>query len=85
MVFSKPHAPPSSEIAAATAKIEDRGMSLEQALMALANAHTRDDRDVGFTVSSYADTMMMGKYAYVDAWKVVREHLHLQTEPESKP
>lgn len=54
-------------------------MTLDQALAILAEVHTADSA-TGFQVTllwPYASPTP----AYVEAWKIVRVHLHLQTEP----
>lgn len=58
-------------------------MTLDEALQILAESHTRDDDFSGFTVESTRDPLgRWTRYEYVEAWKAVRQHLHLQTEPK---
>ncbi len=59
-------------------------MTLDRALYILASCHTRDNDTTGFVISVTNDpSRMVGPHEYVEAWKTVREHLHLQTEPKS--
>jgi hypothetical protein len=62
-------------------------MNIDKALLILAQVHTRDDRLAGFVVemgaSPYASAPWISQADYIDAWKTVREHLHLPTEPEN--
>lgn len=63
-------------------------MELSKALYILATCHTRDDEVVGFVVQMGIrgpepwDPFSQGEY--IEAWKVVRQHAHMQTEPASK-
>ena len=60
-------------------------MTLDRALYILAQVHTRDDVQTGFNVQMGAmpDYFAPCSHSeYVEAWKAVREHVHLQTEPE---
>jgi hypothetical protein len=60
-------------------------VTLSQALHILAETHTRDDDEIGFTVQAYVGndflTYRYSREEYIEAWKVVREHAHMQTEP----
>lgn len=60
-------------------------MTLDEALWHLAKVHTIDDEQVGFCVQMGAMPAPWEKEAYVAAWKVVREHSHLRTEPGQYP
>lgn len=59
--------------------------TLLDALKVLARAHTGDDDGVGFVVMPMADTLSIGQREYVEAWKIVREHLQLQTDAAPRP
>lgn len=63
-------------------------MTLFTALRILAETHTRDDAAVGFVIMAGASPMSYvsphSPERYNEAWKVVREQLHMQTEPDSK-
>lgn len=58
-------------------------VDLDRALYILAQAHTRDDGDLGFTVEAGAAPWNLNydwsREEYIDAWKAVRKHLHMQT------
>ena len=62
-------------------------MTLDRALRLLATVHTKDDDQVGFVVVmgvSQVDWMHGYPYSqqqYIEAWEVVRQHLHLKTKP----
>lgn len=58
-------------------------MTLNEALHILVQIHTRDDDGVGFTFSHIADVTLpwFSSTEYAEAWRTVREHLHLPTEP----
>lgn len=65
--------------------MSDKPSTLFGALYVLANAHTRDDREAGFTVSHMADIGVrfgISQGDYIEAWKVVRQQLGMQVEPE---
>jgi hypothetical protein len=57
-------------------------MTLDEALRVLAGRHTRDDDHTGFMVEAGPVRAFSGweLQDYVEAWRVVREHLHMQTE-----
>ena len=59
-------------------------MSLGRALYILASAHTDDDEQVGFRVHATAASEWFSVSDYIQAWKVVREHIGLPTEPSAK-
>lgn len=57
-------------------------MTLDKALLVLAESHTRDNDFSGFTVESTRDRYVRwSDHDYIEAWKIVRQHLHLQVEP----
>lgn len=64
-------------------------MSLDQALHILASVHTRDDDAIGFHVRMGVSEVgwqaghECSQSDYIEAWKVVRDHIHMQTEPKS--
>lgn len=63
---------------------EEPEMSLDRALHILATVHTRDNDAAGFVVMMGASPEGVGwipQGDYIKAWEVVRQHLHLQTEP----
>lgn len=65
---------------------ETTAMTLEKALHILANAHTRDDDLTGFVVEyvpSLEYRVEFTRSDYIEAWKTVRAHIHLQTEPKT--
>lgn len=60
-------------------------MTLFDALRILAETHTRDDRQVGFVVEAGLPSPYVRRHSqedYLAAWKVVREQLHMQVDPE---
>lgn len=58
-------------------------MTLFNALLILANTHTREDSLTGFIVEITSPyTSRYSREEYIEAWKVVREQLNLQTEPQ---
>lgn len=59
-------------------------MGLTQALYILAQAHTREDEQVGYVVEMHPgfDMRPFSQGEYIEAWKVVRAALMLPTEPE---
>jgi hypothetical protein len=62
-------------------------MTLEQALHILATVHTRDDNLTGFVVVWTPSPSFAWEYSeaeYIEAWKTVRAHIDLQTEPQSQ-
>lgn len=67
---------------------EPRPMSLDQALRILVDVHTKDDAQTGFVflVGATPDRFMSpwSPADHIEAWKTVREHLHMQTEPQEK-
>ena len=62
---------------------EQEQMSLDKALYILASIHTRDDHEVGFVVVAGAvpdfPLTEFGTGDYIEAWRTVREHLHMPT------
>ena len=57
-------------------------MTLFQALRILAECHTREDPERGFVVEMGVTSPRWHAQAdYVEAWRVVREQLSLQTKP----
>jgi len=57
-------------------------MILNEALRVLADGHTRDDDLVGFTVSPmWDDYGRWSRADYIEAWKTVRQHLGMKSEP----
>ena len=63
-------------------------MTLDHALRILADVHTKDDHQVGFVfmVGAHAQNGMTQWSVgdHLTAWKVVRKHLHMQVDPQSK-
>jgi hypothetical protein len=60
-------------------------MTLNEALHILADHHTCDDDVTGYTVETTPKSWHASHWSqadYINAWRVVREHLHLQTEPK---
>ena len=61
-------------------------MPLSKALHILATIHTRDDDQTGFVVEWGARPdpylMHVSQHDYIEAWRSVRAHIHLQTEPK---
>lgn len=61
-------------------------MPLSRALHVLAETHTRDDSIVGFVVEPYASigssASRHSQYDYIEAWRAVRAHLHMQIDPK---
>jgi hypothetical protein len=61
-------------------------VSLSEALHIIATIHTRDDPQMGFVINPYAggdfNLWVYSREQYIAAWKIVREHLHMQTEPQ---
>ena len=55
--------------------------TLFDALHLLARVHTRDDAEIGFTVEMSPAPMFYRDIEYIEAWRIVREQLHLQVEP----
>lgn len=61
-----------------------RVIRLERALHILASVHTRDNVHMGFVVETDPRSDAYGSVTqreYVDAWRIVRRYLHMQTEP----
>lgn len=62
-------------------------MTLSEALHVIATIHTRDDDQMGFVIEAYAGgdftRWQYSREQYIEAWRTVREHLHMQTEPKS--
>lgn len=60
-------------------------MELNKALLVLARLHTRDDQQAGFVIEMGGPGLLYpspySQIDYVDAWKTVREHLHMKTNP----
>lgn len=52
---------------------------LNRALRILAESHTRGKPDIGYVVESTVvyDLMLHSRTDYLDAWGVVRRHLHM--------
>lgn len=61
-------------------------MPLDRALHILATMYTRDDRHVGFIVEAMASpwSTEFTQEDCIAAWKAVREHLHMPTEPAAR-
>lgn len=61
-------------------------MPLNRALYILATMYTREDRYVGFMVEAMASpcSTEFSQEDCIEAWKVVRDHLHMPTEPEAR-
>lgn len=60
-------------------------MPLSKALHILATVHTGDDDMVGFVVHVGAQpgfASPVSQHEYIEAWRSVRAHLHMQTEPK---
>ena len=65
----------------------ERVVTLNEALRVLADFHTRDDAVTGFVVETHPrsfDASFWTQADYIQAWKLVRERLHMQTEPDRK-
>lgn len=58
-------------------------MTLDMALSVLATSHTRDDDFSGFVIEGNRQRMHWPDHEYVEAWKVVRQHLRMQVNPQS--
>ena len=56
-------------------------MTLTEALHVLTEIHTRDDDVTGFVVMVGAGPQDFEQDRYLEAWRVVRQHIHKQTEP----
>lgn len=61
-------------------------MTLEQALHILASIHTRDNDETGFVVIAgatihNAPLFSWSQSDYIEAWRVVRDAVHMQTAP----
>lgn len=55
---------------------EDLEMTLDRALVILADVHTRDDDLAGFLVEVGPTFMLRyGQDEYIEAWRIVREHI----------
>ncbi len=63
-------------------------MSLDEAMHIITETHTRDDRQAGFVVevgaSYHSPTCRWSPDEYMEAWRTMRRHLHLRTEPREK-
>ncbi len=62
-------------------------MPLRKALLILAAFHTRDDDEIGFVVELHPrhPSLNLTPYSqadYIEAWRSVRAHVHMQTEPK---
>ena len=60
-----------------------RVVTINEALRVLADMHTRDDDQVGFVVE-YSPNPHLSFWTqdeYIKAWQMVRERLHMKTEP----
>lgn len=63
-------------------------MPLQKALLILAQTHTRDDHEIGFVVcpGAYAHPLSeWSQYQYLEAWRAVRAHLHMEVDPCPSP
>jgi len=58
-------------------------VTLNEALRLLADCHTRSNNDIGFVVDPHPG-IELSKDEYRDAWRIVRDHLHMQTEPRGE-
>lgn len=59
-------------------------MNLDMALKILVDSHTRDNDFSGFTVESMRDNFSRwSDHDYIEAWKTVRTHLHMQVDPQA--
>lgn len=60
-------------------------MTLDQALHVLAEIHTKDDDATGFVllIGAHANDYrtQWTQADHIEAWRVVRQHLHMQTQP----
>lgn len=57
-------------------------MKLDEALRILAQAHTRYDDRVGFTIETHPKLdYFFSQGNYVEAWQTVRMHLHMNVNP----
>lgn len=63
-------------------------MTLDEALHIIASVHTKDDPDVGFVflvgATCYDHFHPWSPEDHIEAWRVLRKHLHMQTEPQRK-
>lgn len=60
-------------------------VTLFDALRVLADSHTRDDHQMGFIIEAALPSPYVMRHSMDDynrAWAVVREQLHMQTEPQ---
>ena len=61
-------------------------MGLNEAMHIVTETHTRDDWRIGFVVEIGAGpdsvTCRWSPSEYMEAWRVLREHLRLQTHPQ---
>ena len=61
-------------------------MNLNQALRVLADIHTKDDHQVGFVfmvgATAHHNMTRWSVDDHIQAWRVVREHLHMQVDPQ---
>jgi len=64
-----------------------RVVTINEALRVLADFHTRDDHVMGFVVETHPcsfDVSFWSQADYIQAWKIVRERVHMQTEPPTR-
>lgn len=63
---------------------KDGQMTLDEALLILATVYTQDDDAAGYAVHAYpmAEYRGIPTSRWLIAWRVVREHLHMQVEPK---
>lgn len=63
-------------------------MTLDKALQVLADIHTKDDHQVGFVFMVGATAQNgMTRWSvndHLQAWRAVREHLHMQVDPQAR-
>lgn len=68
--------------------VPEPAMRLHEALRILADIHTKDDDQTGFVFLVGANAgdyrTSWSQAEHLEAWSVVRKHLHMQTEPQSK-
>ena len=59
-------------------------MTLNEALIVLVSAHTREDQERGFVILPTADITFVDD-SYPGAWEVVRKYLGFETDPGMIP
>lgn len=61
-------------------------MTLDQALRVLADIHTKDDHQVGFVfmvgATAHRGLTQWSVDDHINAWRVVRQHLHMTVDPK---